>query len=388
MKKAITTLLLFLTLLLNVNSAESYSPGYIITKTSEEIKVFIESPSNFTLTNICRYKKGLNDSVQTASTEQISGYYLYENERNFISKTINIQNTERRVFVEVLCKGVASLYTYAEKNENNTIVTCFYIEKANGEYITLTRKNDHTVQLSNGDAFNCKDEKYKGGLHFIFRDYESVGKKAHLTEFTRKDLTQITKEYNEFVHTNFNNPCELDLSEKSILKLNYGIYTGVSCSSYSIYKHIVPISYDLTHILGGKLGLSSPRFSKSLSLQADFSAGSRPIEDSYYSENQSSKPHHWDYWFSAELGVSYTCQNTKIHPSLEVGLDYKYLSSYNYLSNFQHPGFYTSVGINPMIGDLHNLFVSLAYEERKFLVTNHLNNIEDKALTLKLGLLF
>lgn len=386
MKKIIPTILILFCSLLSMNAQENYSPGYIITNAYDTIRGYINYKTDIQNAKVCHFKPNENDQVQSFLPGQIAGYRFTDEGRFYVTKQVTIKDIKRTVFLEYLVKGIMNLYYYTEESDASTDINYnhfYFFENENGEMNFITKGPDKVIVIDNGSLKNREDNKYKGTLRYIFRDYEPVGNKALQSMFKQESMIELTKEYHNMVCTSGEECIEfITKPDKKYYKINYTIYLATDyCLTYkkNYWNNYSKVENSVSPIIGAQINVSIPRWIKSLSFQADFSVSK--LAD-VYGYNP--------YRFAANLGGKYTILNLKPRPSFEIGINNEYRNYIGIGDTDLYPGFYAAVGLNPSLGNNHFLLFSLGYELQKIWESypENLLKFEGSSFLLKLGYTF
>lgn len=109
----------------------------------------------------------------------------------FVSRSVSIENSDTRLFLECLISGKASIY-YTKLNSID-----YYFLETDGKMVGIN--NNRADVIRNGVVYNAPSNQYRGVLKHYFRDCASVVQKLDNADFSKKYLIRLGKEYNECV---------------------------------------------------------------------------------------------------------------------------------------------------------------------------------------------
>lgn len=125
---------------------------------------------------ICQVKSG--DSIIKYTPNEIIEYGINEDQIYF-AKNILINDTLKRVFLEVLLKGKTNLYYYQDENHST-----FFVSKDSITLIEVPGK------------VNNEKQYYKSVLREITSDCKEVSDVINLVKYNRKPVTELINRYN------------------------------------------------------------------------------------------------------------------------------------------------------------------------------------------------
>jgi hypothetical protein len=168
----------------------------------------------------------------------------YKDGRVYLSKQVQLQGTVKKVFLERLYKGKATLYYYRGKD-----IKTFFIENDTTLFLEIPRYN--------------KDEiNYRKQLMDLTSDCPNISDATKLVTYNKKSLTKLISRYNN---------CEL----KPFPHFKYGVTTGYefaklipSSQNESEYINYFNFKYDGGLTLG--LFIDNPIWTSDFSLHAEF----------------------------------------------------------------------------------------------------------------------
>jgi hypothetical protein len=359
----------------------NYVEGYIITKTKDTVRGWIDFRTDRMNAKICRFKSDLSVNEQQFYPTDIYGFRYIESGKLYISKTIEINNVSQMVFLEYLIQGIMNLYYY--KDDSLNIIGYYIFENEKGEMQILTKRVDEFDRVKNSKINTYtnvlkKDYKYKNVLNYMFGNVEKVSTKISNAEFKHEAMIDITKEYHNQVCTTGEECIEFETRiDKKKIKLNFGIYAGYEwISKKNHYRNVKCDAF----VVGGRIGLSIPRWNKSIStlLDLSYTRNIGNIEDYnlYFDYPLISK-------FKLDYGFKYTYYKGIIRPTVETGISMSlefYPSPVGF--NGELFGGFVGAGIDFKVMKDSYIFILLNYSN-----TNIFRSIKD-ILRFKIGYKF
>lgn len=166
---------------------------------------------------ICRMAK-INNVIVVFTPDSLLRY-RFKNNRLFISETIDIAGTQKKVFLEKLVDDTTSLYHYVDDEHD-----IFFLQKNEGELIMMKENNG----------------QFQGILQQLLDSCVVVNQVIPKVKFNKRALYMLVKAYNQ---------CDLwDFSIKT-----FGIFAGGSYVFYSPGKNLTGVDFKKT--FGATLGL-------------------------------------------------------------------------------------------------------------------------------------
>ena len=376
--------LLFLFILLFVSHkihSQNYIEGYYVTNKNDTIYGLIGSQSEALNTQECKFKATGNSQEEIFTPEDIVSYRLI-NGIHYISKTVEVDKVQCRLFLRYLVQGKMNLYSFV----NNEGLDYFLFENENGEVMSITQEEDKLV----GNHI-YSDNKYKGALNRWFKDYDVITKGIRGINFNQRSMIGIVKKYHEatcdvgeicVVYENKN-------LNKDSAKLKFSVYGGTVFSSYdfNIYyrkrnSYTKKTVHNTSPIIGLQANLPISQLSKPLSLQLGaslmhISGETGSIEIDKYT---SSRLDYKATVFTTRLGLKYSFWDKRVQPFIGAGFSYSAMinpSATEYRTINFYPksneeldyslrdgfwGYYGSAGVDYRIGTNSFVFAGLAYE--------------------------
>jgi hypothetical protein len=182
-----------------ISGQKGYLPGYIISNKNDTLRGFINLNSNYENSSSCNFIEGDDQNPKTYSPDDIKGYRI-ENSRFYLSKDINIDSTQQRVFLEYLVDGIVNLYYLKDlKGEY------YFIEKDTLLFPLSNEESTVTLMVKGAEkplvekTFLRNSNQYRRILTYLFQDSPIASRQIPTIPFTYKSLIKITKDYHNSV---------------------------------------------------------------------------------------------------------------------------------------------------------------------------------------------
>jgi hypothetical protein len=184
--------LLYITILLIQSALLHGQSGYYMTDSVIYLGVNIKDRGAIQNSRECK----IEGKSQTLifSPAKVTAYRLNDG-RLYLSKVININNKENRVFLELMSKGKLNLFFYKSAEESR-----FFIEKDSGQLVDLPKKSNEKMIYRDILKSNVLDCGYASDA-------------VSLVSYNKSSLTRFTDKYNS-------------CSEKPFTFLRYGLTAG------------------------------------------------------------------------------------------------------------------------------------------------------------------
>jgi hypothetical protein len=168
-----------------------YRKGYYTNNNGDTIYGLIDYKSDIANSKECRFKQNENADEVVFLPGQICSYRFLE-DKYYVSKKIKDNDSENYLFLECLLKGKATIYYYRSSKKDK-----YFIEK-DGVIGELTN-DEGVIYDSNGAVGTRNSNKFKGYLKNSFQDCPKLFTKIDHTDFNKKSLIKISKEYHDLV---------------------------------------------------------------------------------------------------------------------------------------------------------------------------------------------
>jgi hypothetical protein len=300
--------------MVSVFSQSNFKSGYIITNSNDTVPGLIDFRTDVTNSQICKFKQHESDSEKKYLPGEIAGYRFINEGKYYVSRTVEIEKVEKKVFLEFLLQGMLNLYYSPEGNGY------YFFEDKAGKMISTTKYPD---QITEKNTIKT-DNRYKGVLSYVFRECLPLSIESSQAQFDRKTMIEYTKKYHDEM-CDSGDKCiifENDYKRK-FTKFDFIAYSGFELNTLKQnYNYKVYNTTSFTPLLGCEMDISSPRFFKSLSLMLDVNC-SRISGAFDYSDNMLYSQYSYNGLKSSfGGGLKYIYDKGKIRPSIEAGLTY------------------------------------------------------------------
>lgn len=341
MKNFIFFIVLFV-IYLPISAQSNYKNAYIITNENDSIYGLVDFKTDISNLHICKFKRTESDTVQVYYPGKISGFRFINEGKFYVSREIVIKGITQIVFLEYLVQGLKNLYYYRDELEH------YFIEDTNQKLIELSKKPDYVE-----DSKIITDDRYRGALKYIFRDYPLLNSKTDNAGFDRKTMIEFTKEYHRNMCSD-GTECIIFENDyrKKFIEIDYSVYGGLQLQSLSLLTDDINDNViecqSLLPVVGGQINIVSPRVNKSLGFYVDASF-SKLVGSFDYFNNISGYSIYNIYDYEAykltgSLGLKYIYYLKKIRPTIEAGFLTNYL--------FSASSTLESQAMNPTNGDI------------------------------------
>lgn len=166
-------------LIIGVFSINIYGQrGYISNDSTTTAGIKLIDGGSHLNAKICRQRVG--DKIIKYTPNDLDGYG-FEDDKTYVSRKIIIKDTFRRVFLEQIIKGKASLYFYRGEGKGR-----YFIEKESAQLIEIPKK-----------AIDQQETNYKTLLENITSDCGEVNKNINQMRYQRIYLSKYIKAYNQ-----------------------------------------------------------------------------------------------------------------------------------------------------------------------------------------------
>ena len=185
------TIILFL-FIFNISFGQNdYRDGFIISGESDTTHGLINLRSNYQNSRHCEFKKNHEADPEIFPPGEIKAY-KFDNGKFYVSKDITLEDTEKKVFLEILLDGIVDLFYYKAKDDEY-----FFVEKNE----KLHQLSNNEIEIRNGNVVKYvrNSNQYKGALTYLFQESPELKNKINDTRFTYRSLINITKDYHENV---------------------------------------------------------------------------------------------------------------------------------------------------------------------------------------------
>jgi hypothetical protein len=192
--KNLFILTLTLSLILNSFSSiaqQSFKKGYIITNSGDTVTGLINLKSDYSNGKECEFKETMEGYPVKYSPRQIKGYRI-ENDKFYVSREIDLNDVNEKVFLEFLLDGVVDLFFMKDFSNGY-----YFIEK---DGVLYPMSNDAIEEVKDNDKKYVRNSnQYLGVLTYVFQDANDLASEIPATEFRPASLIKITEKYHNLV---------------------------------------------------------------------------------------------------------------------------------------------------------------------------------------------
>ena len=240
-----------------------FKEGYIIKNNNDTIRGYINWEGSIINSNHCEFKLTPDGESQKYKPGEISAF-RFNDSKFFSTWDLNTNNQVKRVFIEWLIKGRASILAYSG-------------EGAEIKYFLLTEDSKlteltNTMQefVNDGVSYKRNNQEYKNILLYNFRDCPSLDAQIKSTLLDGKALLKITKKYHEMTCTTEN--CVVFEEKSRNMVFDWGVYSGFLSSKWILNSDLPEKVYSANSFgYGLALNISNlPALSPKFSVKVNF----------------------------------------------------------------------------------------------------------------------
>lgn len=356
----------------------NYRAGYIVTNSNDTVFGQIDYRTDEMNALKCKFKAQSDNSVTDYHPGDISGYRFIPDGKYYVSHEVTVDDITETVFLEYLVKGMVNLYYCNIKGQK------YYFFEKDGELTQFSKKSDIIE-----DMRVVSDNKYKNMLRYYFKDYPSIMDNAGDMYFNQRSFVNLAKQYHDETCTT-GEACLIYVNKKPDESLNsfrFSAYAGIQQNAYTVTKdYLLTKGFELettSPVIGGKLNVYYPRWSRSLSLQLDISLSRlNYTKKAVYENTMVTVGYDFKTMIMAgKLGMEYKLLMKRFEPRLGAGFVYNHLFSekgtYTYSDSdrlIEHQyrkkfaGYFVNVGLGYVLGNGHRVFIQGSIE--RFLKTD------------------
>ena len=322
MKNAILIFVALFTALMSINAQSNFRPGYIITNEMDTIEGLIDFRTYKMNAHNCTFRATDTSEDVVYSPGDIYGYRFTDDGKYYVTKNIEIEGLQRRVFLEYLIQGLISLYFYPDEKS-----TYYFFQNESGRMIPVTKRSDKYV-YKNGQKYAIEDKRYVGILYNVFEESKSVSKATNKISFRQDKMIDLTKKYHDEMCTTGEECIQFETKPDKYIETRISVYAGLRMNTFIFYNNANIKNLNLNSVsaeIGTQANFLIPRWSKSVSIQVD--AFYTPFEAAG-SEGNRIRIEHIGWIAAGKLGGKYTTYNKELfRPLVEGGVVMNYLHS-------------------------------------------------------------
>ncbi len=317
MKRAV----LFVLVLLSLTSTlpGQFKPGYIIGNNNDTTYGYIKYEGSALNCDHCRFMSMPDSSEHVYSPGEIKAF-RFQGSKYFMTATIKENDGSKKVFLEWMVKGRASILSYNSLNmktrffflpENDTLTELVNTTK------TIMRKDEkstHTQDI----LYEHSQNEYIGTLLYYLRDCPSITNNIQTTALSSGSLIKIAKKYQE--KTCPGTECELFEDKDRSLRVEAGASLSYMFSQLRLNNDVlekVPLTGSVGFGIGvniSNLPLVSPKFS--FSARMDYYSLTYSYDISTYSDNRFCSVK----YLRIPWQINYTFSYKKFSPYIALGV--------------------------------------------------------------------
>lgn len=258
-------------------SQTDFRKGFVITSNGDTLSGLVDYRESGRAYKSCDFKGAPDQNIVTYEPKDVLGYG-FANDKFFASKQVTLKDQPSSlVFVEVIVKGLASLYKYEES---------YFVEKTEGGLHQLT--NERKEGLTKDMRVLRNTNKHIGTLNMLLFDCSEIRGKIQKASLTEKSLSALVEDYNKCM----GHSSTTYKAKKPWTKAIVGISGGLNVSEVSFiaegaYAHLTGnFEKSKSPMVGLSFDLMSPRLSERLSFHADVFY----LKSSFYNYTQFATP--------------------------------------------------------------------------------------------------
>jgi len=149
--------ILFLLVAIGAQAQSDYRPGFVVMNNGDTVTGFVKYHVRSLHEKECTFKRDKEGTSTRYLPDELTGYG-FKSGRLYVTRTIPIEGVDRKVFLQQLQSGRASLYYHDEK---------YYIEKDSLFQLPVPKKRE--VKYKDG-TYLAEDKLYAGLLNVVFAD--------------------------------------------------------------------------------------------------------------------------------------------------------------------------------------------------------------------------
>lgn len=300
----------------DISSQSQYRKGYVVKNSGDTITGFIgyrEGDRNY---KVCDYRKTKDQkSVEFLPNEILS--YGIDDDAQFITNEILLNDTKEKVFFEVLVKGKISLYKYFYR---------FFVTKNDNEFHEL--ENKKTEVSVDGKNYVKKSKRYVGTLSYMMTDCNGVRNDIEKALVRERELTELVEKYNDCT----NQTSVSFKSKRPWFEFHFGGTLGFNASRLELQSGYLPESeFDPAYSImpGINFDFLSPRINERMSFHTGLfylATNYTSYSEIIYYENFVNRN---DLTIDSKqlklpIGIRYTFPVKKYTPYLNIGISYTF----------------------------------------------------------------
>lgn len=254
-----------LSLSIFIQAQHDYRNGYVITYGNDTIHGLIDFKDYKRNSQICQFKKSIDDSPTIFTPKDIIAYRIND-DRYYVTKTINVGVDQEDMFLEYLIKGQANIYYYRDHLGDH-----YLIDKPDNPLKEVVYKEeeiviDHVNRLKESTRHIGILKAYLSDCPEIFDRIESLKKPDH------DNMIALAKDYHQKICNN--DSCIIYAQKKPPIRIAAEPTIGIFKYKYGEQFYFAT---------GAIIHIWLPRSSERLYLKTGYSY-SKAIIDKHYNE--------------------------------------------------------------------------------------------------------
>lgn len=233
--------------------------GYIITHENDTVYGTIDYGTNARNAEVCSFMASGSSGYRRYSATDIKGYRLTDDNIYYVSRTFPVDGRDKTFFAEYLLQGGMSLYYHREGTAD-----LYYFVDEEGR-VAVMKKLEGLTDSDHENA-RIRRETYQDVFDLFGKSGKAQGELWAMQELSPKQLTRITREYNETFCTDFGNSVEYQFqparpatTPHDILKLSAGpsLITSEMKAVFTTYSHLWgwELKLDYAHLWRSGFGI-------------------------------------------------------------------------------------------------------------------------------------
>ncbi|GGG21533.1 outer membrane beta-barrel protein [Pontibacter amylolyticus] len=310
---------------------KDFRAGYIV-RNSDTLQGYVDYRGAVRNSKTTTFKANLSAPEQAYSPDQLAGYGFVKENKVYEAQTIpgDGEQPVQRLFLQVLTKGRASLYTYRDDLD----LDHFYLSKDGGDLVELKENVYNKKDPKTGKTFRMVDKLYLGVMGSAFADCPTMSEERFRNiTFRHSGLTKIVNDYNECMDSNQ----YVQPSRKTKVKPYPVLFFSKPALQMTGEHPYSKASFHNTGLgLGGGVALevANPAISEKLTLILELLYTPYHFEGVIKDVNNSGRTTQHDilldlHYLKVPAQLRYTFPKGKLRPFASAGISYSYAISTN-----------------------------------------------------------
>ncbi|MCP2043741.1 outer membrane beta-barrel protein [Pontibacter sp. HSC-36F09] len=308
---------------------KDFREGYIV-QNYDTLQGYVDYRGAIRNSKTTTFKANPGAAEQAYSPDQLTGYGFVKENKVYEAHTIPADGAQPvlRLFLQVLTKGRASLYSYRDDSD----LDHFYLSKDGDDLVELRENVYNKKDPETGKTFRMVDKLYLGVLGSAFADCPAMSEERFRnTTFRHGGLTKIVNDYNECMDSNQ----YVQPSRKTTVKPYPVLFISKPTLQMTGEHPYSEASFSTTGLgLGGGVALevSNPTISEKLTLVLELLYTPYRFEGEIRDVNNSGRTTQHDilldlHYLKLPAQLRYTFPKGKFRPFVNAGVSYSYAIS-------------------------------------------------------------